>query len=358
MERLGAEFDGSWGPYSMTPDGKLLALGQKGTETQLYQVDGAQATKLPGKPGTYSDIDAAKGSGAIVVRYSTINDPEQAYLVANPLEPDQLKKLTDFNRIFTERAQPEWQTYHLEDLSTGGRWKGVLIFPPGKKGAKHLRMLTLIHGGPEDADGNRFGADWYDWATLAADRGWLVFRPNYRGSTGYGDDFMLAIQPHLVSAPGKDILAGVDALVRDGYADPDKLTIGGYSYGGYMTNWLITQTTRVQGGGDRRGRGGACGQLGQRRSDAGRCAVPGRPAVGEPGDVSERGGAVPVQQGEDAGASGAGAGGCAGGVSGRRADGAGIAGAGDSARIPGVSRARGTDWRRIRGTGTSRCGMS
>jgi dipeptidyl aminopeptidase/acylaminoacyl peptidase len=57
---------------------------------------------------------------------------------------------------------------------------------------------------------------------------------------------MLQIEPHLVSVPGKDILAGVDALVKDGIADPDHLTIGGYSYGGYMANWLITQTTRFK----------------------------------------------------------------------------------------------------------------
>jgi len=57
---------------------------------------------------------------------------------------------------------------------------------------------------------------------------------------------MLQIAPHLVSKPGEDILAGVDALVRDGVADPDRLAIGGYSYGGYMTNWLITETTRFK----------------------------------------------------------------------------------------------------------------
>ena len=76
---------------------------------------------------------------------------------------------------------------------------------------------------------------------IAASNDWLVFRPNYRGSIGYGDRFTREISPHLVSRPGKDILAGVDALVRDGIADPDRLTIGGYSYGGYLTNWLITQ---------------------------------------------------------------------------------------------------------------------
>ncbi|HEX3660071.1 MAG TPA: S9 family peptidase [Acidobacteriaceae bacterium] len=245
VERLGAQFTGSFDKYALLPDGRLLALGLKGTQTQLYRVDGDTATLLPGLPGTYADIDAAPGTGAIAVRYSTIDQPEQAFLVANPLEPDRLRKLTDFNPIFAQRAQPEWQTYTWK-TDDGRTVEGVLLFPPGKKDAKHLRMLTLIHGGPADADGNRFGADWYDWATLAADRGWLVFRPNYRGSAGYGDDFMLAIEPHLVSAPGRDILAGVDALVRDGYADPDKLAIGGYSYGGYMTNWLITQTTRFK----------------------------------------------------------------------------------------------------------------
>ena len=122
----------------------------------------------------------------------------------------------------------------------------MLVYPPGKFGGKHLRMLTLIHGGPADADGNQFGADWYDWAILAASNNWLVFRPNYRGSSGYGDRFISAIVPQIVSRPGKDILEGIDALVAEGIADPEQLAIGGYSYGGYMTNWLITQTSRFK----------------------------------------------------------------------------------------------------------------
>ena len=122
----------------------------------------------------------------------------------------------------------------------------MLIYPPGQFEAKHLPMLTFIHGGPADADGNHFEADWYEWSALAATNGWLVFEPNYRGSTGYGDKFLQQIVPVIVSRPGKDILEGVDALVKDGIADPDRLTIGGYSYGGYMTNWLITQTTRFK----------------------------------------------------------------------------------------------------------------
>jgi dipeptidyl aminopeptidase/acylaminoacyl peptidase len=179
---------------------------------------------------------------------------------------NEAKAVTAFNPVFEERAQVEWKPYRWK-AADGTEVEGVLIYPPksndappksndsppnsndaprGRDGEKPLPMLTLIHGGPADADGDRFGADWYDWATLAAANGWLVFRPNYRGSSGYGDEFMLGIQPHIVSAPGNDILSGVDALVKDGIADPEHLTIGGYSYGGYMTNWLITQTTRFK----------------------------------------------------------------------------------------------------------------
>jgi dipeptidyl aminopeptidase/acylaminoacyl peptidase len=244
-ERLGASFDGSLDQYALLPNGRELALGLKGTETQIYLIEGEKATKLPGITGSYAGLDPAHTADAFLVRHSTVTDPAQVYLVADPLHPDKLDKLTNFNPVFAERAQPEWEPYTWKS-DDGQSVEGMLIFPPGKKGTKHLRMFTLIHGGPADADGNRFGADWYDWATFAADNGWLVFRPNYRGSSGYGDEFMLQIEPHLVSKPGRDILAGVDALVKDGTADPDHLAIGGYSYGGYMTNWLITQTTRFK----------------------------------------------------------------------------------------------------------------
>ncbi len=244
-ERLGSSFAGSFDQYAILADGRLVALGMTGTETQVYLVQGEMVTKLPGRAGSYAGIDAPLRGSALLLRYSAVADPAQVFLAADPIHPADLQPLTAFNPVFAQRAQPTYEPYSWK-APDGRTVEGMLIYPPGKKGAKHLRMLTLIHGGPADADGNRFGADWYDWATLAAARGWLVFRPNYRGSAGYGDDFMLAIAPHLVSGPGRDILAGVDALVKDGVADPAHLAVGGYSYGGYLTNWLITQTTRFR----------------------------------------------------------------------------------------------------------------
>jgi dipeptidyl aminopeptidase/acylaminoacyl peptidase len=243
--RLGADFKGSWEDFAVTPGNEVIAEGLTGMDQHLYRVDGTKFEGIATVPGNYGRVDASRHGTAVLFTHSTITDPTQVYVSDSPAALNDAKPITSLNPIFAERAQVTWEPYRWKS-DDGTSVEGVLIYPPGKKGAKHLRMLTLIHGGPEDADGDHFGADWYDWATLAAANGWLVFRPNYRGSTGYGDAFMLAIMPHLVSAPGHDILSGVDALVKDGTADPDHLTIGGYSYGGYMTNWLITQTTRFK----------------------------------------------------------------------------------------------------------------
>src|SRR5205814_3433286 len=158
---------------------------------------------------------------------------------------DDARPITSFHKRFAYRAHPQSKPYKLK-ADDGTTVEGMLIYPPRKFETKNLPMFVLIHGGPADADGNHFEADWYQWDRLAATQGWLVFEPNYRGSAGYGDTFLTEIVPQIVSRPGKDILEGVDALVKDGIADPKQLTAGGYSYGGYMTNWLITQTTRFK----------------------------------------------------------------------------------------------------------------
>ena len=189
-------------------------------------------------------LSATKSSRVAFV-YSSLGKPEEVYLADSSDKLDQARPITSFNKLFTERDLPQGKPYQWK-ADDGTTVEGMLIYPPGKFEAKHLPMLTFIHGGPADADGNHFEADWYQWAALAATNGWLVFEPNYRGSTGYGDKFLMQIVPQIVSRPGKDILEGVDALVKDGIADADHLTIGGYSYGGYMTNWLITQTTRFK----------------------------------------------------------------------------------------------------------------
>lgn len=245
IDQLGGDFHGSWDDFVPLADGGILATGVTGVEQQLYKIAGAHFTKISAQEGTYGGLDLAKQSKRVMLTHSAIGVPTQVFLADDVEHLAQAKPITNFNPIFEERAKVSWKPFQWKS-DDGKTVEGVLLYPPAKFEGKKLKMLTLIHGGPADADGNRFGANWYDWAYYAASQGWLVFRPNYRGSVGYGDSFMLEITPHLVSRPGKDILTGVDALVKSGIADPEHLAIGGYSYGGYMTNWLITQTTRFK----------------------------------------------------------------------------------------------------------------
>ncbi len=244
-QRWGVNSRGSLSDYAIAPDGSVIALVTKRTEVQISRIDTSSETAITVWPGTFGDFSMAKTSPRVAFVYSSLEHPTEVYLADSLEKMSSARAITSFNKLFTGRDLPKGVPYQWK-ADDGTEVEGMLIYPPGKFGAKHLRMLTLIHGGPAAADGDKFRTDHYDWAILAASEGWLVFRPNYRGSSGYGDKFMREISPQLLSRPGKDILEGVDALVRDGIADPDRLTIGGYSYGGYLTNWLITQTGRFK----------------------------------------------------------------------------------------------------------------
>jgi dipeptidyl aminopeptidase/acylaminoacyl peptidase len=246
IEQWDKDFAGPVVDYAVAGD-HVIASARLGTEVQTY--DAARPSdklhRLTSWAGTFANISTAERSSKIAFVYSSLTKPEEIYLADSADKLDQARPITSFNQALAEKDLPQGKPYRWK-ADDGTAVEGMLIYPPGKFEAKHLPMFTLIHGGPADADGNHFEADWYQWAALAATNGWLVFEPNYRGSTGYGDKFLMQIVPVIVSRPGKDILEGVDALVKDGIADPDRLTVGGYSYGGYMTNWLITQTTRFK----------------------------------------------------------------------------------------------------------------
>ena len=246
IEQWSKDFIGPIDHYVVSSD-NILASARIGTEVQLYSAakPAESLHRISAWPGTYSQISTAEHSPKIAFIYSSLTKPEEIYVADSAAALDQARPITSFNATLAEKDLPQGKPYQWK-ADDGTTIEGMLIYPPGKFEAKHLPMLTFIHGGPADADGNHFEADWYQWSALAATNGWLVFEPNYRGSTGYGDKFLAQIVPQIVSRPGKDILEGVDALVKDGIADPDHLTIGGYSYGGYMTNWLITQTTRFK----------------------------------------------------------------------------------------------------------------
>jgi dipeptidyl aminopeptidase/acylaminoacyl peptidase len=127
----------------------------------------------------------------------------------------------------------------------GQRVEGLLTYPLDYAQGTRAPLVVQTHGGPAASSTFRF-ADWATYTPVLAARGYLVLDPNYRGSTGYGDAFMRDMVGHYFHEADRDVLAGVDALVAKGLADPDKLAAMGWSAGGHMTDWLVATTSRFK----------------------------------------------------------------------------------------------------------------
>ncbi|CAF1032121.1 unnamed protein product [Adineta steineri] len=246
ITRFGEHFGGSINGYTIESDAGVYILGQLGTEMQIYsqQLSKKDLIHHNGWNGTYESIVSSYNQRSIAFVYSSLEKPMEVYFVDNISQLISAKAITNENYLFTQRNLPKTKVYNWRNEDDHRIIEGLLHYPPEKFQSKNLPLLVLIHGGPYAASLNRLNLAWNNWAPLAVSEGWLVFEPNYRGSTGYGDQFLSEIRAKPLSRPGKDILCGVDQLIKDGIVDPYKLAVGGFSYGGFLTNWLITQTKR------------------------------------------------------------------------------------------------------------------
>jgi dipeptidyl aminopeptidase/acylaminoacyl peptidase len=136
-------------------------------------------------------------------------------------------------------AAPEFYKYKSFN---GLEIEAALLKPAGYDGKMKLPLVVRVHGGPT----GRWRDSIESWGQLLAARGYAVLYPNVRGSIGYGQKFTEMNRADWGGGDFKDVMAGVDDLIAKGIADPDRLGIGGWSYGGYMAAWAVTQTTRFK----------------------------------------------------------------------------------------------------------------
>ena len=156
-----------------------------------------------------------------------------------------LRRLSDHNPQVRALAIGRTETMRYKGAD-GMEVEGLVIYPADYKPGQRHPLLTQVHGGPAGAWLDRFPANWGSYAHVWAGRGWVVFQPNPRGSTGYGEEFLRANIKDWGNGDYKDIQAGIDTLVARGVADPQRLAQAGWSYGGYMSAWTLTQTQRFK----------------------------------------------------------------------------------------------------------------
>jgi dipeptidyl aminopeptidase/acylaminoacyl peptidase len=175
---------------------------------------------------------APGGSIAYVSQNAT--HPQELWLWDQKTAPQQISHLNDAWKQFTLSA-PEYFKYKSFD---GLVIEAALLRPQGADPKVKLPLIVLIHGGPT----GRWSDSIETWGQLLATHGYAVFYPNIRGSVGYGQKFVESNRGDWGGGDFKDVMAGVKDLVARGIADPNRLGIGGWSYGGYMAEWAITQT--------------------------------------------------------------------------------------------------------------------
>ena len=166
------------------------------------------------------------------------NRPNNIYL----FEKEKLKELTTVNdALLANVKKPSIEKINFKSKD-GTPVEGFVVKPINFEASKRYPTILWIHGGPT----SQYEFSYHTTAQLYAAKGYVVLLLNPRGSTGYGQAFCQALFADWGNLDYQDVMAGVDYAIAQGYADPTKLAVGGWSYGGILTNYIITKTERFE----------------------------------------------------------------------------------------------------------------
>ena len=235
------KFDLSVGTPVWSRDGKSIYFSTNVLEAiEVYSCEVASGeVKQLSRRGGSTGVTEISRDGKIVGTMSAAKQPTELY-TANA-DYSSLKPLTDHNAWLNNYALADTEVVKWKSKD-GTEVEGLLTKPVGYKAGKKVPFLLNPHGGPTGASLNNFSGT----VQVLAANGFAVLQPNFRGSTGKGLSFAQANKNTWGKGDYEDCMTGVDAMIASGVADPDRLGAFGWSYGGYMTFWILTQTDRFK----------------------------------------------------------------------------------------------------------------
>ncbi|HUD70994.1 MAG TPA: S9 family peptidase [Dongiaceae bacterium] len=223
-----------------SPDGRsILFLLEDDGSVHLARVPaaGGRVERILAGPRTVMEAVASK-DGRIAVLHTTANEPPEVFAVeGSTLRP--LSKRNDDWLATHALATTGTISYKSND---GTEIHGFLVKPADYKAGRKYPVLLDIHGGPVSQYQHEFT---FDWQVFAAN-GYVVVGPNPRGSSGRGEAFAKAIYADWGNKDGQDVRSAVDSLIAQGIADPERLAVSGWSYGGILSNYVIVQDQRFK----------------------------------------------------------------------------------------------------------------
>jgi dipeptidyl aminopeptidase/acylaminoacyl peptidase len=238
------------GPFLVgwSADGGQLYFGEAvGTEAHGYalNIESGTITPLTSGAGVVAELHLNRARRMLGFVFQSSDQPARACVSSvEAFAPVRL----DSGAKPDLALPPLGRTEVLRWQSTEGlEVEGLLTYPVGYTAGQRVPLLLVIHGGPAGYYSQTFtgNANIYPVASFAA-QGYAVLRCNPRGSTGYGKDFRYANRRDWGGGDYRDLMAGVDHVIALGVADPERLGVMGWSYGGFMTSWIITQTQRFK----------------------------------------------------------------------------------------------------------------
>jgi len=224
-------------------DTQLIGQGQRGVRAEFLRIDpgNGQWTKLADVQAPWQAFNVA-GNGTVAYIGMRSDMPAEIWSLAN----GKSRALTSTNPQVAQWSRGQLREISWKSSHDGLLIHGLLMLPPDYKPGTPLPTLVQIHGGPAWAWWSGWLGSWHEWAQLLASHGYAVLMPNPRGSEGQGSAFTELSRNDWGGADYQDVLDGLDQIVKEGIADPERVAIGGWSYGGYLSAWAVTRGDRFK----------------------------------------------------------------------------------------------------------------
>ncbi len=248
---ISAGIEASLGWMQWSPSGnELLVIGHDRGGTGLHRINVAtgERTQLWWQQAAVAEAHwprfSSSRDGTLAVVLEDADHPRDVWMLRKNSETIAGQQLTHLHPQAAEISIGETSVVHWPGAD-GLEMQGLLIKPVGYQSGQRCPLVMWVHGGPTGISASRYYAS-FGWNQLLAAAGYAVFLPNYRGSTGWGLEFAESNIGDMGGKDFEDMLLGVDSLIELGIADPQRLGIAGWSYGGFTAAWAVSQTDRFK----------------------------------------------------------------------------------------------------------------